>query len=286
MKRRCSIVLSFLLLVPILCLAQTQDGPLDTEHLPPYLRDRGVGVPTSMFGTYVQPGEVLVYPFFEYYLDSDAEYKPEELGHDLDRDFRGKYRASEGLIFLGYGLSEAFSIELEAAVIDATLEKSSSDPSSLPDEVTESGIGDVQTQINWRWLRESEARPELFSYAEVVFPTAEEHSLIGTSEWEFKVGTGVSRGFPWGTMTARAAVEYAASENKGELGEMAIEYLKRLSPHWRIYLGAEGAQDEVELITEAQWHLTPRVSMKFNSAFGMTSKATDWAPEVGVMFRF
>ena len=32
---------------------------------PPYLQDRGTGVATSMFGTYVQKGELLVYPFFE-----------------------------------------------------------------------------------------------------------------------------------------------------------------------------------------------------------------------------
>jgi hypothetical protein len=33
---------------------------------PTYLEDRGTGIPTSMFGTYVRRGELLVYPFFEY----------------------------------------------------------------------------------------------------------------------------------------------------------------------------------------------------------------------------
>jgi len=275
--------LSFL---PSLCHAGMQRGHLDTEDLPSYLRDRGEGVPTSMFGTYVRQGELLVYPFFEYYLDDNAEYSPAEFGHALDRDFRGRYRGSEGLIFLGYGLTETVSLEVEAAVMDATLEKSSADSSSLPAEVSESGIGDVQTQFNWRWLPETENRPEIFSYLEIVYPLSEENSLIGTSEWEFKLGTGMIRGLGWGTVTARAAVEYVTEENKAELGEVALEYLRRLSDHWRVYLGVEGTQDEVELISEAQWHIAPRAFVKLNNAFGLTSKATDWAPEIGILFSF
>ena len=119
-----------------------------------------------------------------------------------------------------------------------------------------------------------------------MFPTAEAGSLIGTSDWEYKLGTGVVRGFGFGTMTARAAVEYDAAEGVAELGEMAVEYLRRLSPTWRVYGGVEGTQDEVELITEAQWHLSPAMFLKLNSSFGLTSKATDWAPEVGLMFAF
>lgn len=280
------ITLTFLPLLPGLCLAGTQQGHLDTEDLPTYLRDRGTGVPTSMFGTYVRQGELLVYPFFEYYLDDDAEYSPAELGHELDEDFRGEYRASEGLIFLGYGLTETISLEVEAAFLDASQEKSPDDPSSMPEEVSESGLGDVQTQFNWRWLRETETRPELFSYLEIVYPTGKANSLLGTSDWEFKAGTGLIRGFGWGTVIARAAVEYVVEEDKGELGEVALEYLKRLSRSWRVYLGVEGSQDEAELITEAQWHLSPRTFIKLNNAFGVTSKATDWAPEVGVMFSF
>ncbi len=84
-------------------------------------------------------------------------------------------------------------------------------------------------------------------------------------------------------MTFRAAFEYSKAEEKFETGEVALEYLKRLSDKWRIYLGVEGAQDEVELITEAQLHLSERVFLKLNNAFGLTSKATDWAPEIGIM---
>ncbi len=97
----------------------TRASTPDSE-LPVYLRDRGTGIATSMFGTYVRPGELLVYPFVEYYRDHDAEYSPQELGYELDQDFRGEYRAIEGLIFLGYGFTDRFAMELEAAVIDAT----------------------------------------------------------------------------------------------------------------------------------------------------------------------
>ena len=76
------------------------------------------------------------------------------------------------------------------------------------------------------------------------------------------------------------------AESKLDIGEVAIEYLKRLSPHWRVYIGVEGTQDEIELITEFQWHISKKVFVKLNNAFGLTSKATDWAPEVGIMFRF
>src|SRR5262245_61548351 len=103
-----------------------------TAPLPARLRDRGEGVPTSMFGTYIRRGEWIVYPFFEYYWDNDYEYKPAELGYAGDTDFRGRFRASVGLLFLGYGLTENLAFELEAAVISATLEKSPDDFSAVP----------------------------------------------------------------------------------------------------------------------------------------------------------
>jgi hypothetical protein len=249
----------------------------------PHLADRGTGVATSMFGTYVRPGEWLVYPFFEYYRDHDYEYKPSELGFDYDQDLRGRYRASEGLLFVGYGIDDRFAIEAEAAVIRARLERAPDDPSSMPATLEESGLGDVQTLLTWRWLTERGARPELFSYAEVVFPFQKRKKLIGTQELEVKLGVGAIRGFGWGTVSLRVSGEHG---EETELGTLAVEYLKRLSSAWGAYAGVEAAQDEVELITEAQWHVTDRAVVKLNNAFGVTSKATDWAPEVGVVFSF
>lgn len=250
------------------------------------LRDRGPGIPTSMFGTYIARRELLVYPFFEYYRDKDAEYSPDELGYGLDQDYRGKFRGSEGLIFLGYGISDRLAVELEAAVITARQEKAPEDPSSMPASIEESGLGDVEGQLRWRWNHETERRPEVFTYLETVFPFQKHRKLIGTQDWEFKLGTGIVRGFSWGTATVRAALEYDAAEGTAALGEYAIEYLKRIAPALRVLAAVEGSEDEVELITEAQWFLRPNIFLKLNNAFGVTSKATDWAPEVGIMFSF
>lgn len=267
-------------------VAITPPAQLGGQETLDRLRDRGPGVPSSMFGTYIEEGQFLFYPFFEYYLDSDAEYSPDELGYGLDRDYRGEYRASEGLIFLGYGITDRLAVEFEAAVITARLEKSPADPTTMPAVIEESGLGDVEGQLRWRWNRETESRPEFFSYFEAVFPLQKGKQLIGTSDWEFKLGTGMVRGFAFGTMTFRAAVEYDGEEQSVAPGEYAVEYLRKISPEFRLFLAVEGSEDEVELIPELQWFIRPNVMLKLNSAVGATSKATGWAPEIGLMLAF
>jgi hypothetical protein len=271
-------------LLILLGLAWEVGARAQENDLPVYLRDRGTGIATSQFATYVRPGELVVYPFFEYYRDKDMEYKPSEFGFGVDQDYRGKYRASEGLIFLGYGLTDWLAVELEAAVITATLETSREDHSGIPARIHESGLGDVEGQIRARWARETERHPDVFSYFEVTPPLRKDKNLIGTQEWELKLGTGLTKGFSWGTITVRGAVEYLQDEGKVDLGEYAVEYLKRLSPRWGVYLGVEGEQDEISLIPQIQWHLNDSVFIKVNSGIGLTSKATDWAPEVAVVF--
>jgi len=254
------------------------------DSAPAYLRDRGAGMPLSMFGTYIEKGQLVVYPFFEYYRDSNLEYAPDELGRSQDTDYRGKYEATEELLFVAYGISDRLTLEMEGAIVQAELETSAEDHSGLPREIVASGLGDVEGQLRWRWAKETAGRPEVFSYFETVVPTQPEGSLIGTTDWEFKLGSGLVRGFSWGTMTVRGAVAYDRGAKDLALGEVALEYLRRLSPKWRVYAGIEGTQDEIELITEAQLRLSRKVFLKANSGFGLTSKATDWAPEVGVLF--
>lgn len=258
----------------------------ETDSLPVYLRDRGEGVASSMFGTYVSKGQLLFYPFYEYYYNKDEEYSPDEFGYDLDYDYRGKFVAHEGLIFLGYGITDWLMVELEAAVISASLETSDDDTSGMPDKIEESGLGDVEGQLRWRWFRENERRPELFSYFETVLPLQKDKLIIGTQDWEYKFGVGTTKGFVFGTVTVRAAVEYDRSEETTEMGELAVEYLKKISSRWRVYGGFEGTQDEIEAITEAQLHVNRNVFCKFNTSFGATSKTVDWAPEIGIVFSF
>jgi hypothetical protein len=257
--------------------------PASAQQGPERSRDRGEGVPLSMFGTYLEAGQFVFYPFFEYYRDNDFEYKPEELGYTDATDYRGRYRAREGLIFLAYGLSENVVVEFEAAMIAASLETAPQDNSGLPARLEQSGLGDVEGQIRWRLKKETASHPELFTYFEYVLPIQRKKLLIGTPDLELKLGLGVVRGFSWGTMTARAAVEQSAGVFSP--GEFAVEYLKRVSNRLRVFAAIEGVQDEVSLITEAQVFLTPKIVLKMNTGIGLTSKAADWTPEIGVAFR-
>jgi hypothetical protein len=259
-------------------------GPATAQTQVDRTRDRGEGQPISMLGTYVKRGELLVYPFYEYYWDHNFEYKPEELGFVDATDFRGKYRANEGLVLVAYGISERFALEFEVAGIAASLDKSPLDGSAMPSRLEQSGLGDVEGQLRWRWSRETDARPEYFGYFETVFPSQRAQTLIGTRDWEFKFGTGLVRGLSWGTITVRGSVAHSAGVF--EVGEYAFEYLRRLSSRLRLVGSFEGTEDELALIGEAQVFLTPNIFVKLNNAFGVTSKAIDFAPEVGVMMVF
>src|SRR5690242_3521818 len=72
---------------------------MSLQEPPPWLYDRGEGVHNSMFGTYTRKNELQVYLFYEYTLNHDQEYKPEELGFVGTKDFRAKRTDHEFLIF-------------------------------------------------------------------------------------------------------------------------------------------------------------------------------------------
>ena len=257
------------------------------QRLPTYLADRGTGIATSMFGEYVRSGELLVYRFYEFTSFNELEYKPADLGFGLDQDFRGKFREHEANFFLGYGLTDHIALELESALFTtATLRKSPSDPSVLPPKLKESGFGDTQAEIRYRFADETLKRPELFSYLEVDFPLQRSRRIIGTQTWAYKFGAGAIKGFSFGTLTARVAGEYDEADKQVVFGEYALEYLKRFSPKFRFYTGMEGDQDEIQWIVEGQYWLAQHVHLKLNTALGMTSKAPDFAPEIGIMFSF
>ena len=258
------------------------------EHqLREHLVDRGEGIPTSLFGTYIEKGELLFYPFYEYTKTTAFEYKPSELGFVGGEDFLGKTAEHEYLLFVAYGISDRLAIELETAVYTETsFEKAADDPSSVPARFKESGLGDVDMQLRWRWTAETEHRPEMFSFFEVTPPFQRDKRLIGTQDWEAGLGFGVVRGGNWGTITGRASLAWDGGDSKVDLGEYAVEYLKRTSPRWRFVATLEGETDEVSLIGEAQWFLSRRTFLKLNCGFGLTEKAPDVAPEVGVLFRF
>jgi len=263
---------------------QFSSTAVSQDKLPYYLQDRGPGIPNSMFGTYIKEDQTIIYPFYEYYYNKDAEYKPAELGYGVENDYRARYEAQEALIFVSHAFSDMFAVEFEAAAISATQHKADSDTSAMPDKLEESGLGDVEGQLRWRYNKESEDTPEYFSYFETVFPLQKNRKIIGTQDWEFKLGAGAIKGFTWGTMTARAAIEYDRAEKKTELGEMALEYLKRVSPLFRYNLAVEGTQDEWDFIVDLQFHVTENSFIRINSGFGLTDKSDDFTPEIGVVF--
>ena len=126
------------------------------RQLPPYVADRGNGIATSMFGEYVAVGELLVYPFYEFTSFQHMEYKPAELGFGVDQDFRGKFREHEASFFLAYSPSDRFALELESAFFTwAKLSKDPADPSAMPATIQESGFGDTQAEIRYRFAHET-----------------------------------------------------------------------------------------------------------------------------------
>jgi len=251
------------------------------------LADRGKGIPTSLFGTYIEKGQFLVYPFYEYTRTTAFEYKPSELGFNGGADFLGKTTEHEYLILLAYGISDRLSVELEAAAYaKIAFDKASNDPSNVPSRIEESGLGDVDMHARWRWTEETENRPEMFSFVEITPPFQKSRLLLGTQDWEANLGFGVIRGYHWGTITGRATLAYDGADGSVEPGEYAFEYLKRISSRWRFVAALEGESDELSLIGEAQWFFSHRAFLKLNCGLGLTQKAPDIAPEVGVLFHF
>ncbi len=278
---------SMRVLVAVALIAVLPAPGMAQDSLSPWLRDRGPGIRTSMFGTYVRPGELLVYPFYENYRDNDLQYSPNEYGGLGSQDFAGRYRADEGLVFIGYGITDRLAIEFEAAYISATFDKDAADATGTPAHLAESGLGDVEGQVTYRWLIESERQPEVFSFFEAVSPQNKAKALIGTPDWELKFGSGLSRGFAFGTLTGRVAAEYAASSSSPwDVGEWAVEYLRRIPSGWGLYTAFEGqGADELSLVAEVQRRLGSYVTLKLNSSVGLTPNATALAPEVGILFR-
>lgn len=260
--------------------AQSED-----ETVPQFLRDRGTGIQTSLFGTYVRPGELLIYPFYEYETNNAEEYHPSELGFPGGEDFLGSLDTHELDLFLGYGLTDRIALELEGQLYTtAHFRKAPNDPSAVPLRIEESGLGEIESQVRYRWTHETAQRPEFFSFLEVAYPFQKRKVLIGVHDWEGELGFGAIKGFSWGTLSARYSLAY--DERKIEGGEFALEYLKRLSPRWRTVLALEGEGEDLSLIAEAQLFLSPRVFLKLNSGFGLSEKVPDFAPEVGLMMSF
>src|SRR5262249_15303359 len=214
------------------------------------------------------PRQLIVYPFMELYRDRNMEYKPSDFGFGYGGDLRGRYRATERLLFIGYGISDRLEVEFEIGHISATLDRSPSDPSKMPAVTRQSGLGDVEGQLRYRWLTESATRPEVYSFTELVLPHARSKALIGTPSLEYALGAGAIKGFSFGTLNLEIGGERSGSSVDPIY---ALGYTRRLNDRFRIYTGVEGNQDEVEWIQEVQIRLNRNVTLKLNNSFGLTS---------------
>ena len=264
----------------------SSEDDVDPANLPPYLQDRNDGIPTSVGSIYVRDGELLTLLDLQYNRDNEFEYDPNEFGFPSSGEFKGKYWDSSVDVLVAYGLSDDMALELEAAATKASLEKAEDDLTNMPNELKNSGLGDVRARLDWRVLEENDHRPEVFTYVGVLAPHNSSDHLIGTPDWVANAGAGVVRGFGWGTMTFRMGLEYdLGSASELDWGEVAVEYLKRLSPEMTVYGAVKVLEgDEYSLVGELQWHLSPKIILRLNSGVGLTSHGMDWSPRVGVLF--
>jgi len=260
--------------------AQVQD--------PPNLRDRGPGVRTSEFQTYIARHQLLLLTSVAHTRDHNLEYNPLDWGYGTQVDLRGTFRSSAGQLFLAYGVTDWLAVELEASELSARFERSPSDTSGTPARILESGIGDFAGQVRLRFAQERGRRPEIWGAVEVIPASMKRKVLIGDKLTDVKGEIGLTRGFQFGTMTLRTTVEYNHGDHHWDLGETSLEYLRRLSPAWRVLLaiegGESGALDEWTFVTAGQWRIANGAYLKFANGLGLASKSTDWEPQIGLVF--
>ncbi|TMI12496.1 MAG: hypothetical protein E6H40_01500 [Betaproteobacteria bacterium] len=258
--------------------------------LPGYLSDRGDGIPTSLLGTYIREKEFLFYPFYEYTRFRNFEYSPKDLGVRGPREddkFFGKRVEREGLVFLAYAFSDSLAVEFESAVyssVDFTM--SADDNTAVPDPLRERGLGDTEANIRWRYSKETATRPEAILFLKTVFPLQKNKALLGSKHLQLEPGIVLTKGFSFGTLALRGSANYDRGERKLSFSGYAVDYVKRLSPAWRVAFSLEGHEDELSAIGEVQYTLSKNAVLKLNSGFGVTKKAPTFAPEIGVLFTF
>ena len=253
-----------------------------------YLADRGEGIRTSLLATYIRPKEFVFYPFYEYTRTKNFEYKASDFGYVGNVDFdSGKLREREYLVYLGYAFNDSVMVEFESALHSSiNFTKAGNDSTAVPGQIQESGVGDTEAQIRWRYAKETEAQPDVTFFFQTVFPFQKNKKLLGTQHWQFGTGTVVSKTFSFGTLSARASVKYDKGDRKYKLGEYAIDYLKRLSPDWRLALTLEGEESQLSVVGELQYTLSKNAIVILNCGLGLTKVDRKIAPEVGVQFSF
>jgi hypothetical protein len=258
------------------------------QQEPPNLRDRGPGVRTSEFQTYIGRHQLLFLTSASYAKDHNLEYNPLDWGYGNQSDLRGTFRSSSAQLWVAYGITDWLAVEVEGSSLSARFERSSSDTTATPARIHESGLGDFAGQVRVRFAQERGRRPEIWGSVEVIPANQRRKVLIGDKLTDVKGEIGFTRGYRFGTMTFKTTVEWNHGDHHWDLGETSLEYLRRLSPDFRLLLAIEGgetgAPDEWVFVTAAQWRIANRFYLKFANGLGLMSKSTDWEPQVGILW--
>ena len=270
------------LAITMTTVAQQQDS------VPPHLRDRGRGVRSSEFQTFIQRHQLLLLPSSAHIRDHNLEYNPLDWGYGNQTDLRGKFRSSSAQLLIAYGVTDWLAFELEGSYVSARFERSPRDTTATPALIRESGVGDFAGHARLRFAQERGRRPEVWGSLEVIPANQKRKVLIGDKFRDLKGEIGLTRGFHFGTMTLRTTIERNHGDHHWDLGETSLEYLRRLSPAWRILLaiegGESGALDEWVFVTAGQWRIANGCYLKLANAVGLAWKATDWEPQVGILW--
>jgi hypothetical protein len=250
------------------------------------LRDRGPGIRTSEFQTYIQRGQFFIIPSASYMKDHNFEYNPIDWGFGQQADLRGTFHGSSGQLFLAYGVNDWLALEVEGSYLDAQFERSPQDTTATPQQINESGFGDFAVQARLRFVKEKRSRPEIWGSLEFIPAANQDKVLIGDKQSDLKGEIGFTRGYQFGTMTFKTTIEYNHGDHHWDLGETSIEYLRQLSLNWRLMAAVEGgeggAPDEFVFVTSFQARLARRAVLNFGNSFGLMSKSTDLEPYIGV----
>jgi len=226
------------------------------QQEPPNLRDRGPGVRTSEFQTYIGRHQLLFLTSASYAKDHNLEYNPLDWGFGNQSDLRGTFRSSSAQLWVAYGITDWLAVEVEGSSLSARFERSSSDTTATPARIHESGLGDFAGQVRVRFAQERGRRPEIWGSVEVIPANQRRKVLIGDKLTDVKGEIGFTRGYRFGTMTFKTTVEWNHGDQHWDLGETSLEYLRRLSPDFRLLLAIEGgetgAPDEWVFVTAGQ----------------------------------
>jgi hypothetical protein len=248
-----------------------------------------LGVRSSLFETYVRPGQLLIYPHGAYSTDHNLDYTPADLDYGADTNaLQGRFHSTEAQVFVAYGVTEWLALEAEGSQISATFHRSARDTSAVPTRIHESGLSDWAVQARMRVARQRGAWPQVFAAFELTPPMHKTTRLIGDRQWNLKGEVGLARDYGWGTLSARTVIEWNRGDHHWDLGETSLEYLRQVSSAGRLLFAIEGGEggalDEWTFVSAGRWRVARGVDIKFANAFGLQSKSTDWETQLGLMF--